>query len=277
MAHFKHVMVDLETMGTATDSAIIAIGAVEFNPEGGAFGFIEGDVDSTPDFGREFYVNVDLQSSIETGLRVDASTVQWWLQQSEEARLKLLEDPRVHINRALVDFSEWFRFRVEDGVRHPGPEFIWARGTDFDVAILKFAYRAIGLEHPWAYNKGRDSRTYFDALGFDITKMENIGVAHNALDDAKFEAKAVIAASRMHHKRLYDLNLYERKALGISEPADDILAVLAGPEGRVIPVPQVAVDHSNNLDSQPNYNQMRGGPEYVPVPAAPGIDDEIPF
>ena len=45
----KHIMLDLETMSTASNAAIVAIGAVEFEPETGKLG-------------REFYCNVSLAS-----------------------------------------------------------------------------------------------------------------------------------------------------------------------------------------------------------------------
>ena len=48
---FSHLMLDLETMGTKSNSAIISIGAVEFD-------ILTGKT------GREFYRNVSLQSCI---------------------------------------------------------------------------------------------------------------------------------------------------------------------------------------------------------------------
>jgi len=68
-----HIMIDLETMGTRPDAPIIAIGAVSF------------DVD-TDWVWRTFYVNIDLQSAVSAGAKIDPSTVMWWMKQSDEAR-----------------------------------------------------------------------------------------------------------------------------------------------------------------------------------------------
>ena len=66
------VMLDLETMGNNSNSAIIAIGAVAFSLDSGVY--------------DKFYANVHLQTSLDAGLKVDGSTVEWWLTQSENAR-----------------------------------------------------------------------------------------------------------------------------------------------------------------------------------------------
>lgn len=69
----KHIMLDLETMGSGSHAAIVAIGAVVFSPS-------SSEIES-----NEFYAVVDLNSSAHYG-NLDASTVQWWLQQDHEAR-----------------------------------------------------------------------------------------------------------------------------------------------------------------------------------------------
>mgnify|MGYP006408929027 CR=1 FL=1 len=70
-----HIMIDLETMGTRPDAPIISIGAVAFDAN--------GPLDS-------FYAGVNLGSSVNSGAKIDASTVLWWMQQSDEARAALV-------------------------------------------------------------------------------------------------------------------------------------------------------------------------------------------
>jgi DNA polymerase III epsilon subunit-like protein len=69
---YNHVMVDIETMGNESYSSIVSIGALEFDLE-------------TGETGREFYVNVDLQSCIDVGLILNASTVMWWMSQDKKS------------------------------------------------------------------------------------------------------------------------------------------------------------------------------------------------
>ncbi|CAM7540570.1 3'-5' exoribonuclease Rv2179c-like domain-containing protein [Citrobacter freundii] len=78
-AFYTHLMVDLETMGSGPDAPIVSIGAVYFDP-------------STGNTGAEFYQVVSLESSMSFGMKPDASTIQWWLKQSSEARSAILVD-----------------------------------------------------------------------------------------------------------------------------------------------------------------------------------------
>lgn len=239
----KHVMIDLETMSTRADAAIVSIGAVAFEvvdrpndiTDMDFYGLVEQDM-----LGEEFYVNVDLQSCIDAGLAVDAGTIYWWLQQSEAARNALLDTtkPRLHLHRALQAFSDFFN--------KVGAEFLWAHGTSFDIAILGNAYLKSHIKNtPWIYNKVRDTRGLYDM--FEAWPQKNVGTAHNALDDAKSQAIAVVAAYqkflemrcptevaqvRAEIKETYDSLLRERKASGFEDPADSILEFLNSPAGQ---------------------------------------------
>ena len=92
---FNHLMLDIETMGNESFSSIISIGALEF------------DI-NTGNTGREFYVNVDLQSCMDLGLGINASTVMWWLKQNDQARYDLVERTALPIREALLEFSSLF-------------------------------------------------------------------------------------------------------------------------------------------------------------------------
>jgi hypothetical protein len=156
------VMVDLETLGNGSTAAIISIGAVAFDAE-------SGKIES------EFYVNVDPQSCVDAGLKMDVSTVMWWMKQSDEAR-DAFNKPAVPLELALDMFKAWY----------PQSAALWGNGATFDNVILSNAYTLTGINRPWNFTKDRCYRT-LKALRPDI-KQEKVGVAHNALDDAKFQA-----------------------------------------------------------------------------------------
>lgn len=198
-ARFKQVMVDLETMGTRPDSAIVAIGAVFFN--------LPTLETPAPEFGPSFYANVDLQSSIDAGLKVDGNTVYWWLEQDEAARRRLL-DKRLGLEQALHEFR-YFWEGYEPQPDSPGSyvrfqeqhdmstQYLWAHGLDFDVGILRTAYAQIHRPHPWKYNRVNDDRTLYRNTGeppWAELRGELEGVEHNALYDAQLQALGVIWA-----------------------------------------------------------------------------------
>ena len=71
-------MLDLETLGNGNNAAIVSIGAYYFDTE-------------DPDNGEEYYVLVNPATSVGYGQVMDASTVLWWMNQSEDARKELVK------------------------------------------------------------------------------------------------------------------------------------------------------------------------------------------
>src|SRR5258706_9274955 len=94
----NHLMVDLETMSSDMDAAIVAIGAVLFDIEGPML--VAEDIDAGAV--NCFYTNVDLASSMRLGLKPNASTIMWWLKQSQAARDALILPAPVDITTALA-------------------------------------------------------------------------------------------------------------------------------------------------------------------------------
>lgn len=163
----KNVMVDLETLGNGSNSVIVSIGAVEFGPEG---------------LGREFYTLVNPESCVKAGLQMDASTVMWWMTQSEEARSALGDKDAKPLARALLEFFDWY----------PPSAAFWGNGATFDNVILSNAYRVCNLSKPWTYSADRCYRT-LRALRPDIKGVALPGeVAHNAITDAKYQARHAV-------------------------------------------------------------------------------------
>lgn len=160
----NHVMVDLETMGTSNNAAIIAIGAVKFNKE---------------KITDRFYKVVSLRSSVEAGLSIEADTVMWWMEQSDEARRALLKPSRP-LRAVLIEFATWLG---ENPV-------VWGNGSDFDNTILSNAYKRCELIAPWQYYNNRCFRTM--RAMFPHIAFERPGTYHNALDDAENQAKHLI-------------------------------------------------------------------------------------
>lgn len=166
------VMVDLETMGNGSNAAIVAIGAVEFCPKAG--------------LGRAFYEKVSLQSSVAHGLSIDASTVVWWLQQSDEARAELTKSGAVELPLAIRMFTSYLQSLGDSKALK-----IWGNGATFDNVILRSAYKAVKEEAPWAFWNDRCFRT-LKAMNSSVALPVRGGVHHNALDDAKYQAECAI-------------------------------------------------------------------------------------
>lgn len=160
------IMLDLETMGTAANAPIVGIGAVRFNPK-------------SEEIGDTFYTLIDLESSVNAGGVMSASTVLWWMQQSDAARNEICNPDivRFTIHEALLKFSDWVKL----------DDKIWGNGVDFDNVILSATYKQCGIKQPWQFWNNRCYRTV-KSLRPNI-KLEREGVHHNCLDDAISQAK----------------------------------------------------------------------------------------
>lgn len=164
-----HVMIDLETMGTSTDAPIVAIGAVLVDPT------------AEEPIADKFYVAVDLASSVESGAKIDADTVIWWMRQSNEARGAITTTDAVDISGALSMFARWLENSMKE-FEGEIVEGVWGNGVDFDNAILGAAYRRRGFAVPWKFWNNRCYRTLKNL--FLHIPADTYGTAHNALDDA---------------------------------------------------------------------------------------------
>ncbi|HBJ0245460.1 TPA: 3'-5' exoribonuclease [Escherichia coli] len=141
--------------------------------------------------GEEFSVNISLESSMRYRARPDASTILWWMEQSEEARKSLTSNTQ-ELSTALSWLSEF----IIKNANHKLVQ-VWGNGASFDCVILRNSYSLTGQPVPWQWWNDRDVRTIVElgkAIGFDPKRdMPFKGTRHNALDDAIHQAKYVSA------------------------------------------------------------------------------------
>ncbi|EOP4371986.1 3'-5' exoribonuclease, partial [Escherichia coli] len=170
-----HLSVDLETMGTNPDAPINSIGGTFFDP-------------ATGEMGPEFSKAIDLETS---GGIIDRKTIKWWAKRSREAQSAIFTD-EISLDVALRLFIEFIE-------KNSGGRFVqvWGNGANFDNVILRRSYERQGIPCPWLYYNDRDVRTIVElgnAIGFDVRMAIPFeGVPHNALDDARHQAKQVSA------------------------------------------------------------------------------------
>ncbi|HHO9553657.1 3'-5' exoribonuclease domain-containing protein [Escherichia coli] len=168
-----HLMIDIETMGKNPNAAIISIGAIFFDPQ-------------TGDMGPEFSKTIDLDTA---GGVIDRDVIKWWLKQSREAQSAILTD-EIPLDDALLQLREFI-------AENSGEFFVqvWGNGANFDNTILRRSYERQGIPCPWRYYNDRDVRTIVElgkAIDFDArTAIPFEGERHNALDDARYQAKYV--------------------------------------------------------------------------------------
>lgn len=165
----QHIMLDIETMGQSTRAAIMSIGACYFNP-------------ATGEIGNTFHEQINIASN---GV-IDASTVIWWMKQTNDARSKFFNNESAqHIVDALTKFSAFVKPDAK----------VWGNGIAFDNVIVRNGYHDWGIAEPWKFWNDMDVRTIIElgkVIGIDPKRdMPFDGVKHDALADAIHQTKYV--------------------------------------------------------------------------------------
>ena len=163
---YNDIMLDLETLSTDTDGAIVSIGAVRFN---------ENSIDD-----NSFYRVITIQSNIDEGRTISGSTLKWWLSQDAKAKAMFQDETAVSLGQALDEFRDWVGADAKTAR-------VWGNGADFDNAMVKHAYANQGA--PWEFYNSRCFRTIKELpAAKKVPKPANAG-AHNALFDAYAQAQ----------------------------------------------------------------------------------------
>lgn len=157
---YPDLMVDIETLSTRPNAAILSIAAVPFNPQTGAY---------SPD---QFYEEIggDLYPS---EFHVDPKTVAWWDRQPT---------PRPSGN----EYPDGALQRFQQYLTQTQPTYLWANSPSFDLVILKEAFRFYNIVWPHDFWNERDVRT-IRALG----NTPKFKPTHNAIQDCLLQIHAV--------------------------------------------------------------------------------------
>lgn len=179
MTDMNDFSIDLETLSTRYDAAILSIGVKQFDIKSGSMG-------------AEFYAEIDIESSIRAG-HVNGSTLAWWASQGEAAKRVFGGKGKKPLPVALDELLQWMRGKSM------APR-VYGNGASFDITILEAAYinACVGLQPAWRYTNVRDMRTLVDVAseiaGFNQMSVPRVGTHHNALDDAIYQAAVMSAA-----------------------------------------------------------------------------------
>lgn len=189
MNEIPNIALDIETLSTHNDAAIISIAAKVFDFSGKP---LPNDKPK-----KKFCIIINASSCAMHGMHFDMDTVNWWSQQTDEAKAPhvcLALPHSVTISAALIALKIF----IED-IRTTSPTgkiLVWCQGTDFDIPILKNAYNNIlKCDTPWRHDELRDSRTFIHGiLGLIQPNVDNPyslipknpkWKAHDALSDVE--------------------------------------------------------------------------------------------
>lgn len=173
MENLGHLMVDIETMGNKSNAVICSIAAVEFDLKTGATG-------------KTFHRKIRIDSALKAGLKIDASTLEWWMLQSQEAREGLFKNGFDGVSDLSYVLRDFFDF-VEslNGLKIE----VWGNSARFDLGILENAFNACNMATPWKHWNERCVRTLASFAPEVKKDMPFEGIKHDALADCYHQIK----------------------------------------------------------------------------------------
>lgn len=171
---YTDLMLDLETLGQSAGCVIISIAAVPFFK-------LEGQHLPAE---KCFHRNVDIQSCLDAGMKIDPATLGWWIQKA--MLFQELQEDTFHLKGTLERLGAYIRSNCEKDVR------VWGKGPSFDNAIIRDAYDRFQMKLPWEYYRERCVRTYLDGYTDLLKKyLPFEGVIHHPVYDAIHQVRSM--------------------------------------------------------------------------------------
>lgn len=172
----NHAMIDLETLSVKPDAAVISMGVAIFNDD--------MIIDS-----EGWALRPDAVHG-----HIDPKTLFWWTQQEEAARIFSFGGKMTCSSVAFALKTLLAKYDVKE---------VWSKDPHFDHVILQSWWERIHDhekfnvgEFPYHYRAPRSFRTLeaeAERAGFDRADWQQYDyVAHNPVDDAVTQARAVI-------------------------------------------------------------------------------------
>lgn len=173
----KDIMVDLETLGTSTDSTVFQISAAMFDIRTG-----------------EIIDTFDMCCDIEKmPVAASGGTIKWWLNTNKELFARLLMAGDCSEQEMFQKFHEWIGESDKE-------TYLWGNGILFDNNFVRDKMTSFGLSYPIYYRNDRDVRTILELAvmksGLTETEFRKRFIpdneeAHNAMNDVLYQVDLV--------------------------------------------------------------------------------------
>ena len=141
-----HGMIDLETLGTGSNSVVVSVGLVAFNI-------------STGEILAELDIGLNLNQQIKTGGVIDGDTLEFHFAQAPDSIQKMAQ-------RKVLDVKEGLEL-ISNFIKANNITTLWGNGATFDNVILRNLYARHLKVFPLGFWTDRDLRTAVDIYNID--------------------------------------------------------------------------------------------------------------
>ena len=167
---YNHLMIDIETLGTKSNSVILSIAAVNFDLE-------------TGNTGKTFYEKINIQTCLDCGLEICSETLNWWITKTPQNVCKDAFEGKVSLAKVLVDLWCFVKNLRQDEIE------LWGNSARFDLGLIENAFDKCCMLIPWKYYNERDVRTLVSFAPHIKKETPFIGTKHNPVDDCLHQIK----------------------------------------------------------------------------------------
>lgn len=177
-----HFSLDIETLDTETSAVVLSIGCTRFIP--------------ATEERHGFHVSLDLEQQLAMGRTISTDTFHWWAK--ELARMSESPFPDEPIKPAealwmlrdyLIDQSQEPNGHLD---MHGKDRYVWLRGPHFDWSILENLAKQCDVNLPVLFHRVSDQRTFCRPYEMAIKGAVPSVTKHNALEDARYQAEALL-------------------------------------------------------------------------------------
>lgn len=173
-SHDSHVMVDLETLSTEHDAAIVEITLTRFTPK-------------TGEVHESLKVNFDIDELLRSGFDVSKSTlIDFWLSQPEKVRNRVLTEGQ----RLPLEHGWALVYKFLKNIKNVK---IWGKGPSFDVSKMAYTMKQVLYDQPlpWSYWNERCVRTINAIDSVESKSIDFVGDKHDSYYDTLHQIKQV--------------------------------------------------------------------------------------
>lgn len=144
------------------------------------------------------YYPIEPQQRLLPARTISASTIAWWMNQSDDAREKFrysteteFEDLAARLRNLLTVFNQLTDYGKANYE-------VVAKGPQFDIVAIETLLVECGLTVPWAYDRVVDLRTMLKRAGINPKNVAKPAgcIPHVAFWDARWQISQYLAASR---------------------------------------------------------------------------------
>ena len=183
--NYKAIL-DLETLDTKPSAVVLSVGFLIYD-ENKQQSFDELLLDG-------HQIVLDIQPQLNKGRTISKSTLQFWMEQDNEARNglfygeEIVSDIPQLFNFVIKNFKQVYECKL-DLKNLP----IQCRGQDFDIPMIRDLMEQFDLNFPFPHWKSRDLRTIYEENNFKYKQFEDNHkpsefIKHNALHDCAMDA-----------------------------------------------------------------------------------------